>query len=60
VACHDKVFATHVTVTDPAHDQARRALRGRRPADFDSDETDSIEVQNRDLAVYDRALGVVA
>jgi transposase len=60
VACHDKVFATHVTVTDPAHDQARRALRGRRPADFDSDETDSVEVQNRDLAVYDRAWGVVA
>jgi hypothetical protein len=57
VARHDKVFACHVTVTDPVHDQARRALRGRRPADFDRDDSDG-EVQKRDLAVYDRALGV--
>ncbi len=58
-ARHDKVFASHVTVTDPAHDQARRALRGRRPVDFDGVEPGD-EVPARDLSDYDRALGVVA
>lgn len=54
VASHDRVLARHVTLTDPAHDRARRAARaaaaGRRPVD------DS-EVEVRDLAVYDRATG---
>jgi hypothetical protein len=59
VARHAKVFASHVTVTDPAHDQARQALRGRRPADFDRDDCDG-QVPERDLSDYDRALGVVA
>jgi hypothetical protein len=50
VARHERVLASHVTVTDPAHDRAR-ALRvlPKPPA--------STEVEVRDLAVYDRATG---
>ena len=54
VARHDRVLATHVTVTDPAHDRAREAARaaaGRpRPAV-------ATDVEERDLGVYDRATG---
>ena len=58
VARHRRVFASHVTVTDPAHDTARAALRGRAPAAFDAGGDDPVEV--RDLGHYDRILGVVA
>lgn len=57
VARHERVLAKHVTVTDPAHDAARRAraeLAGL-PATADDEET---TVEMRDLADYDRALGV--
>jgi hypothetical protein len=54
IAAHDRVLASHVTVTDPAHDRARRAARAlagmARPADTG-------EVEVRDLAVYDQATG---
>lgn len=59
VARHARSFASHVTVTDPAHDQARKQLAGRAPADFDAADVGE-DVQVRDLADYDRALGVVA
>lgn len=59
VARHARVFASHVTVTDPAHDEARKRLRGRAPVDFDVATADA-EVPARDLTDYDRALGVVA
>jgi hypothetical protein len=53
VASHERVLASHVTITDPAHDRAREAARalrsGPRPA--------SDEVEVRDLAVYDRVTG---
>lgn len=53
VATHDRVLATHVTVTDPTHDRAREAARAAtsplRP--------DSTDVEVRDLGVYDRATG---
>lgn len=52
VGAHE--LASHVTVTDPAHDRAREAARALagipRPA-----VTDQVEV--RDLAIYDRATG---
>ena len=53
VARHDRVLASHVTVTDPAHDRAREAARALAgvPA------PDTGEVDVRDLAVYDRATG---
>jgi transposase len=59
VARHRRCFASHVTVTDPAHDQARKALAGKRPVDFDA-VGGGEEVPVRDLADYDRALGVGA
>jgi hypothetical protein len=54
VARHERVLASHVTLTDPAHDRARELSRALRvlpkpPA--------STEVEVRDLAVYDRATG---
>lgn len=58
VARHERVFARHATVTDPAHDQARMALRGRAPADF-AVPADDDTVEIRDLGDYDRALGVM-
>jgi hypothetical protein len=54
VARHPRVLASHVTVTDPAHDRARQAARmlagAAKPPDMG-------EVEMRDLAVYDRATG---
>lgn len=54
VAAHERVLASHVTLTDPAHDRAREAARAlagiARPA-----ETGEVEVRN--LAVYDQATG---
>jgi len=53
VACHERVLASHVTVTDPAHDRAREAARALAAAPKAID--DGVEV--RDLAVYDEATG---
>jgi hypothetical protein len=60
VARHRRVFASHVTVTDPTHDEARLRLRGRAPADFDAVDVTTGEVPVRDLGDYDRALGVAS
>ena len=54
VACHDRVLASHVTVTDPVHDRAREAARALAGAPV----PDTDEVELRDLGVYDRATGV--
>jgi transposase len=53
VARHQRVLASHVTVTDPAHDRARHAARALAGAP----KPDSGEVEVRNLAVYDRATG---
>ncbi|MBA3852037.1 MAG: IS21 family transposase [Chloroflexi bacterium] len=55
VARHDRVLAKHVTVTDPAHDAARRARAKLAQAPVAPVDTD---VAERGLADYDRALGV--
>ncbi len=55
VARHQRVFAKHVTVTDPAHDAARRARAELARLPVAPADTD---VAQRDLADYDRALGV--
>jgi transposase len=54
VASHERVLASHVTITDPAHDRAREAARERAgvPKLF------SDEVEVRDLSVYDQIAGV--
>jgi transposase len=55
VGDHERIWAKHQTITDPAHLSAARALRRERlelvrpPAQS--------EVEQRDLAVYDTALG---
>ncbi len=52
-ARHRRSWASHRTLTDPAHARARSAMRqelARPPQDTD--------VEVRDLADYDRALGV--
>jgi transposase len=55
VACHDRVLASHVTITDPAHDKARRAARALAEAPKAAPGTE--EVEQRNLAVYDQATG---
>lgn len=58
VATHQRAWARHTTVTDPAHVEAARHLRHRfqhpqRPAAGD----DSLA---RDLANYDQAFGLTS
>jgi hypothetical protein len=53
VANHERVLASHVTITDPIHDQAREAARALREAPRASGE----DVEIRNLAVYDRVSG---
>jgi transposase len=55
VAHHDRVLARHVTVTDPAHDKARKAARAL--AELPPCAADAADVEQRDLAVYDQATG---
>ena len=55
VACHDRVLARHVTVTDPAHDKARQVARAL--AELPKCAADAAEVEQRNLAVYDAATG---
>lgn len=55
VARHERVLARHVTVTDPAHDKARKAARALAEAPKCS--ADAAEVEQRDLAIYDHATG---
>jgi len=54
VARHRRSLAKHRTVTDPAHVRAREALRHTSVVVLD----DGDQVEIRDLAVYDRVLGV--
>jgi transposase len=53
VASHPRVLASHVTITDPAHDRARDAARAL--AGVPKPTVGEVEVRN--LAVYDRATG---
>jgi Mu transposase, C-terminal domain/Integrase core domain len=56
VANHERCWAAHQSITDPAHRDAAAILRAaarRRPANVAA-----AEVEHRDLADYDRALGV--
>lgn len=54
VARHERSLVPHRTVTDPAHDAARAAMRHerQRPTSVDP------EVEVRDLATYDELFGV--
>lgn len=56
VAAHDRIWATHQTISDPIHVEAAKVLRRRRiqipPAPAET------EVAVRDLSSYDAAFGV--
>jgi hypothetical protein len=53
VARHQRSWVRHRTVTDPAHELARKVMRAFAAAIADDD-----DVEVRDLSVYDRATGV--
>ncbi|AXV04967.1 Mobile element protein [Euzebya pacifica] len=55
VARHDRVLAKHQTITDPAHDAARKARAQLLELPVAGPDTG---VEQRDLADYDRLLGV--
>ncbi len=55
VARHQRCLAPHQTITDPEHQAARRELQARREAVCARAE---LEVEVRDLSVYDAVLGV--
>jgi hypothetical protein len=56
VADHERCWAKHQTLTDPAHLETAKALRsGRRLAAVPVPRGD--EVEQRDLAVYDLVSG---
>jgi hypothetical protein len=55
LARHSRSLAKHRTICDPAHAAERDALRALAGT-INDDHDDRVEV--RDLAVYDRALGV--
>ena len=57
VAGHERAWARHQTLTDPAHLAAARALRQARRALATVGRPDAAEVEQRDLAVYDTAFG---
>jgi hypothetical protein len=48
---HDRVFAGHQTIVDPAHQDELERLRQRR-----RDRRQDVEVQQRPLSVYDRLI----
>jgi hypothetical protein len=53
VGAHRRSYAKHRTLTDPQHAAARDELRARRETPRPVD----VDVEQRDLADYDRALG---
>jgi transposase len=58
VADHERVWAWHQTITDPAHQAASRALRRQRASRLRP--VAEPEVEQRNLADYDTALGLGA
>lgn len=55
-ADHERAWAWHQTISDPAHVDAARALRGQRAGVLRR--APEPEVEQRSLAVYDAALGI--
>lgn len=53
VARHRRSLAPHRTITDPVHGRARREMKLQRQALLQSGD----EVEERDLSIYDRAVG---
>jgi hypothetical protein len=57
VACHDRSWAAHQTVTGPEHKAAADLMRAMRPAEKLSRPAAAVEVEERDLSRYDDLLG---
>jgi hypothetical protein len=58
VACHDRCWARHQTITDPTHLQAAKAMRAGRLAVLTPPAC--TEVEQRALTDYDAAFGLDA
>jgi transposase len=56
VAHHRRSLAPHRTITAVDHARARREMRARKPDEKTADL--DVDVEQRDLAVYDKALGI--
>ena len=56
VADHERAWAWHQTISDPAHVEAARALRGQRAGVLRP--VPEPEVEQRPLSAYDTALGI--
>lgn len=56
VARHQRSLAKHRTITDPIHARDRQVMRAFAAAVTELESDDQVEI--RDLAVYDRVLGV--
>ena len=57
VACHDRSWVGHQTVTDPAHKQAADVMRAERLRAKLAAPPAVVEVEQRDLSRYDVLLG---
>jgi transposase len=57
VACHDRSWVAHQTVTDPAHKAAAEVMRAERLRARLAGPPAAVEVEQRDLSRYDALLG---
>ena len=57
VACHDRSWAGHQTLTDPAHKRAADVMRAARLREKLAAPPSAVEVEQRDLSRYDALLG---
>jgi hypothetical protein len=57
VACHDRSWVAHQTVTDPAHKAAADVMRAERLRARLAAPPAAVEVEQRDLSRYDALLG---
>jgi len=57
VACHDRSWVAHQTITDPAHKAAADVMRAERLRAKLAAPPAAVEVEQRDLSRYDALLG---
>jgi transposase len=57
VACHDRSWVAHQTVTDPGHKAAADVMRAARLREKLAAPPAAVEVEQRDLSRYDALLG---
>jgi hypothetical protein len=57
VACHDRSWVAHQTITDPGHKAAADVMRAERLRARLAGPSAAVEVEQRDLSRYDALLG---